>query len=171
MGMNKIKRFLLSIQQDYYIYDTGNPNLKLTFSYLVKVGEHICAVRRSRLESINPNFDESIADSFAGNADVAYARARYQAMRHTWEVPLEPEHPEELAGLEPLIEHHDNFPRPEIIDWKHYFTDKGWIEFNSIFGFIDGRLLLGWMDTFKVFSFILQGIMRAASTVTFLICI
>lgn len=122
------------------------------------MGDQIRAVRRTRAESIDPNFNESIGESFADNSDAAHARARHAASSMgSYQIPLETEITDELEGLEPLSAILFKHIYPEKIDWKHYLDNSGWVH-ASIYGFIDGRLLLGWQEPnySRVTTFVLQ---------------
>lgn len=110
-------------------------------------------MRRGRADSINPNFDESLGESFPNNLDISRARTINWGFANP--IALEVADKSELEGLTPL---YDRLPtrnnRHELIDWKSYFHDTGCIN-PTIFGFIDGRLLLGWEEN-RLFSFVLQ---------------
>lgn len=150
--MNISLPHLLILLQDFYIYDAGNPLHKFSFSYIVKVGNQLWAVRRGRGDSCNPNFDESMGDSFPDNSDISRARAITKAYsRPTSITNTDKRELEEQLSVNHRV---GTAYKPELIDWKHYFQYAGSVT-ASIFGFIDGRLLLGWEDV-SVVSFVLQ---------------
>lgn len=139
------------------MYNTGNQNPTIAFSYLVMVGNEIKGSRRLRTESQNPHYDESIGNNFRGNTEVTASRALYRQGQVLYFLALlvqpeaEVEDEDELKELEPLY-YYGELANENIERHSHFAQ----VVNAYVCGFIDGRLLLSWCNNFQLSLFVPQ---------------